>query len=225
MKVGGRLPSYAILRYHTKPGTNLPHHFFLSSADSLQGELETSLTDIDWLKVVNPIESQFEEEEGENGDDLSTLEKSAADEQRADDVVDVKSECTTESSQGSTNSENEKGKSGSQRPPFSYAYLIALAIADSPDKRITLTELYEWFEKNFPYYRTARKGWKVRSLFNMFNITGAEHMSLDFLVNIWRIAQQGSLSLIEGISCKMEMINLQAGWALQRKEGVKATKG
>ncbi|XP_065178417.1 uncharacterized protein LOC135809083 [Sycon ciliatum] len=56
-----------------------------------------------------------------------------------------------------TDKENEEE---SRRPPYSYAALIAIAIHTSRDRTMSLTELYEWFEDNFTYYRSAKKGWK-----------------------------------------------------------------
>lgn len=54
--------------------------------------------------------------------------------------------------------------SGSSRddakPPYSYAQLIVQAIASAPDKQLTLSGIYSYITKNYPYYRTADKGWQ-----------------------------------------------------------------
>ena len=68
--------------------------------------------------------------------------------------------------------------------------------------------------------RCACGAYKVKSLNKsvpsclILKAEGVDWQISIFLVNIWRIARQGSLSLIKGISCTMNMINLQAGWAL-----------
>jgi len=49
-----------------------------------------------------------------------------------------------------------------EKPPYSYANLIALAITSSEEKKMTLSEIYHWILNNFTYYRTATagNGWK-----------------------------------------------------------------
>ncbi|CAG8444131.1 14938_t:CDS:2 [Gigaspora rosea] len=37
-----------------------------------------------------------------------------------------------------------------RRPPFSYSSLIAQAILDSPDRRLTLREVYQWIMERYP---------------------------------------------------------------------------
>lgn len=46
------------------------------------------------------------------------------------------------------------------KPPFSYAQLIVQAIASASDKQLTLSGIYSYITKNYPYYRTADKGWQ-----------------------------------------------------------------
>ncbi|KAG8191756.1 hypothetical protein JTE90_008819 [Oedothorax gibbosus] len=47
-----------------------------------------------------------------------------------------------------------------QKPPFSYAQLIVQAISSAHDKQLTLNEIYSYITKNYPFYRTADRGWQ-----------------------------------------------------------------
>lgn len=61
-------------------------------------------------------------------------------------------------------------KSNSRRNAWgsaSYADLITQAINNSPDKRLTLSQIYEWMVQNVPYFKdkgdsNSSAGWKVR---------------------------------------------------------------
>jgi hypothetical protein len=54
----------------------------------------------------------------------------------------------------------EKNTEG--KPPYSYAMLIRYAIENSPNKKLTLSEIYAWVTEHYPFYNTAGNGWKVR---------------------------------------------------------------
>lgn len=52
---------------------------------------------------------------------------------------------------------------------MSYADLITQAIQSSPDKRLTLSQIYDWMVQNVPYFKdkgdsNSSAGWKVMSL-------------------------------------------------------------
>ncbi|XP_054762487.2 forkhead box protein K2-like [Lytechinus pictus] len=46
------------------------------------------------------------------------------------------------------------------KPPYSYAQLIVQAIMSAQDKQLTLSGIYSYITKTYPYYRTADKGWQ-----------------------------------------------------------------
>lgn len=51
---------------------------------------------------------------------------------------------------------------------LSYADLITQAIQSAPDKRLTLSQVYEWMVQNIPYFKdkgdsNSSAGWKVRN--------------------------------------------------------------
>ncbi|XP_059588561.1 forkhead box protein P3 isoform X1 [Alligator mississippiensis] len=46
------------------------------------------------------------------------------------------------------------------RPPFTYAALIRWAIMESPERQLTLNEIYHWFSRSFGYFRHNTATWK-----------------------------------------------------------------
>ncbi|KAI7865599.1 hypothetical protein BDF14DRAFT_1688199, partial [Spinellus fusiger] len=46
------------------------------------------------------------------------------------------------------------------KPPYSYATLIKYAIENSPDRKLTLSDIYQWVITHYPYYNSAGTGWK-----------------------------------------------------------------
>uniref|UniRef100_A0A8V5GXK2 Uncharacterized protein n=1 Tax=Melopsittacus undulatus TaxID=13146 RepID=A0A8V5GXK2_MELUD len=47
-----------------------------------------------------------------------------------------------------------------EKPPYSYIALIIMAIQSSPSKRLTLSEIYQFLQSRFPFFRSSYQGWK-----------------------------------------------------------------
>ncbi|XP_071383648.1 forkhead box protein F2-like isoform X2 [Centroberyx affinis] len=63
----------------------------------------------------------------------------------------------------SASAKGKKGNSGLRRPekpPYSYIALIVMAIQSSPTKRLTLSEIYQFLQARFPFFRGSYQGWK-----------------------------------------------------------------
>lgn len=68
-----------------------------------------------------------------------------------------------ESTGGANASKSKKSNSGMRRPekpPYSYIALIVMAIQSSPTKRLTLSEIYQFLQARFPFFRGSYQGWK-----------------------------------------------------------------
>ncbi|KAM7534194.1 hypothetical protein Aperf_G00000117531 [Anoplocephala perfoliata] len=47
-----------------------------------------------------------------------------------------------------------------EKPPYSYAQLIVQAIVSAPNRRLTLSDIYNYISTQFPYYKPSQKGWQ-----------------------------------------------------------------
>lgn len=46
------------------------------------------------------------------------------------------------------------------KPLYSYAELIGMAILRSPNRRLTLAQIYKWISDNFSFYKASESGWQ-----------------------------------------------------------------
>ncbi|KAM9308038.1 forkhead box protein F2 [Gastrophryne carolinensis] len=64
------------------------------------------------------------------------------------------------SSSGAKGKKASSGLRRPEKPPYSYIALIVMAIQSSASKRLTLSEIYQFLQARFPFFRGSYQGWK-----------------------------------------------------------------
>ena len=70
------------------------------------------------------------------------------------------SHTTSSSNSTSAGPSPERVYSSTTKPPYSYIALIAMAIAHSPNGKLTLKEICDFISANFPYYKERYPQWQ-----------------------------------------------------------------
>ena len=96
-------------------------------------------------------------------DNLDELEDNAL--EKLEDAVEngpEEASSTTTPSDGTEKSQKKSavGIRRQEKPPYSYIALIVMAIQASPNKRCTLSEIYQFLQQRFPFFRGSYQGWK-----------------------------------------------------------------
>uniref|UniRef100_A0A8C6V882 Forkhead box P1 n=1 Tax=Naja naja TaxID=35670 RepID=A0A8C6V882_NAJNA len=87
-------------------------------------------------------------------------------------------------------------KNAEVRPPFTYASLIRQAILESPEKQLTLNEIYNWFTRMFAYFRRNAATWKASIAENSISLYTTASMgnpTLGSLANAMREDLNGAM--------------------------------
>ncbi|XP_076331498.1 forkhead box protein K1-like [Tachypleus tridentatus] len=111
-----------------------------------------------------------------------------------------KEEKKTVSETAATSTETSSSKDD-HKPPYSYAQLIVQAISSAADKQLTLSGIYSYITKNYPYYRTADKGWQNSIRHNLslnrYFVKVPRSQEEPGKGSFWRIDPQSESKLVE----------------------------
>ncbi|CAI5437749.1 unnamed protein product [Caenorhabditis angaria] len=69
-------------------------------------------------------------------------------------------ESTSEGSMPSTPEYSSGDENTPKRPNISYSAMIMMAIRKHPEKRLTITEIYDYITDTYPYYAISNNRWR-----------------------------------------------------------------
>ncbi|KAM7543069.1 hypothetical protein Aperf_G00000001926 [Anoplocephala perfoliata] len=107
--------------------------------------------------------------DGQEGEDEHEADVNLADTERMDPCgeegsITAENAVKDSSSEAANGSEQKPRKDASgrrsEKPPYSYIALIAMAIRASPNKQCTLSEIYQYLHSKYPFFRGSYTGWK-----------------------------------------------------------------
>ncbi|KAL0840872.1 hypothetical protein ABMA28_014676 [Loxostege sticticalis] len=124
-----------------------------------------------------------------------------ADHQRPNSNGTAVSSTTSEYSSRDVRDSRDARERDDAKPPYSYAQLIVQAVASAADKQLTLSGIYSYITKHYPYYRTADKGWQNSIRHNLslnrYFIKVPRSQEEPGKGSFWRIDPQSEGKLIE----------------------------
>lgn len=130
-------------------------HYIKFQQKFKMAELGASLTDMKWLHELSVGGAMAGGNANKDGNQISKAHGGQ---------VPMRKAPNSPLDTSATLDKEEASNHRDGKPPYSYANLITFAINSSKNKKMTLSEIYQWICNEFPYYKDAGNGWKVWSV-------------------------------------------------------------
>lgn len=91
---------------------------------------------------------------------LTRIESFDADDDDPKESGITESEDVLESSESMKENETKRPGSSISKPPYSYIALITMSILQSPQRKLTLSDICDFIKRRFPYYREKFPSWQ-----------------------------------------------------------------
>ncbi|QLQ81309.1 hypothetical protein HG537_0F00700 [Torulaspora globosa] len=101
----------------------------------------------------------------------------------------------------------DNGEMG-KKPPYSYATLIGLAILQSPEGKLTLSQIYSWISSHFPYYKLKDSGWQnsIRHNLSLNEAFVKTEKSCDGKGHFWEVKWGEEMKFFRGETSSYEEV-------------------